>query len=640
MTPKKVNADTLKSTQSQLVGTKVAGMAKALEADPNHPAITAPIFVSKDGYVLDGHHRWAAQVGAGILGDKPVTMNVIEVDMPIDKLVNYSNEFATKFGIAQKAGKVKESVNESDMTRHYDGFKILDMTTKDVYKFRYVKGIRNTRVELEAISKLSKKTGRPQSNFGVTGFVKKGTWATDSTDKFTESKTQKNDITELTTSNVSGTKAGWVDNLERKKYELKKEIVATSGTMTVKLPKGTIIYNLPGGVFAKHTELEKYAHIPGYTSKFGLQITKKSETLTNIEKNSKILESKTQKNANTSDVKNEYESLKKASINWLRSEWSRNQRVGNPKELDKNGLISDLLRWKFGNKPVAQAFGLKESLTENIKRKYPNALNSLTEGTWQKIMQGVRKNPQGPFSVVAIKDKKVVGQTNDIKIPDLIPAKYEDMKRKYPDARISIENGEGTQVYFESVTEATYGQAMSTKDVDGWIKLYIKTNYPNEYYPGGRTGILGKPGYGLTKSNIMLITKLAKKNNDKDLLKLVDRWTTIAKENGILESVNEGTITITAFGETEKLNVKLYKDKTGHSYVSLYTSDGEPYADITVVLPETKDLPKDEFFVKGWSENKDIVAQLIKNKVLIPTGKKASSGYVEAHSFKLNSKYK
>lgn len=180
--------------------------------------------------------------------------------------------------------------------------------------------------------------------------------------------------------------------------------------------------------------------------------------------------------------------------------------------------------------------------------------NTLNEGKWDKIMKAVRKNPQGPFSVVAIKDKKVVGQKISIKIPDMIPAYYEEMKKTHPGARISIENGEGTQVYFESV--------------------------------------------------------------------------------------NEAAVKLRAFGETETLNVKVYKDKTGHPYVSLYTSDGEPYADITVILPETKDLPKDEFFAKGWSENKEIVLQLIKNKVLIPTAKKAATGMVTAHSFKLNPKYK
>ena len=62
--PTPVSPDRLKATQSELVGVKVAGMSKVLD-DPNHPAyeaITAPIYVSNDGYVLDGHHRWAAIV--------------------------------------------------------------------------------------------------------------------------------------------------------------------------------------------------------------------------------------------------------------------------------------------------------------------------------------------------------------------------------------------------------------------------------------------------------------------------------------------------------------------------------------------------------------------------------------------------
>lgn len=107
MTPKKIDAAQLKSTQNQLVGSKVVGMIGALEKDPNHPEITAPIFVSKDGYVLDGHHRWAAVVGLNFFTDKPVNMNVIEVDMGIDDLVKYTNEFADYMGISQKAARLR-----------------------------------------------------------------------------------------------------------------------------------------------------------------------------------------------------------------------------------------------------------------------------------------------------------------------------------------------------------------------------------------------------------------------------------------------------------------------------------------------------------------------------------------------------
>lgn len=102
MEPKKVDASKLKSTQSQLVGAKVAGMVSALKDDPNHKAIRAPIFVSKDGYILDGHHRWAAVVGLSLVKDHPIDMNVVQVDMTAEELVDYTNNFANEIGIEQK----------------------------------------------------------------------------------------------------------------------------------------------------------------------------------------------------------------------------------------------------------------------------------------------------------------------------------------------------------------------------------------------------------------------------------------------------------------------------------------------------------------------------------------------------------
>ena len=103
--PTAVPPDRLKATQSELVGVKVAGMSKVL-ADPNHPAyekITAPIYVSNDGYVLDGHHRWAAVVAHNAANpDKQIPMNVRVIDEPIEPLVTRSNEFAEKMGIRAK----------------------------------------------------------------------------------------------------------------------------------------------------------------------------------------------------------------------------------------------------------------------------------------------------------------------------------------------------------------------------------------------------------------------------------------------------------------------------------------------------------------------------------------------------------
>jgi hypothetical protein len=103
--PAAVPPDRLKATQSELVGVKVAGMSKVLE-NPNHPAygkITAPIYVSNDGYVLDGHHRWAAVVAHNAANPKnQIPMNVRVIDEPIEPLVKRSNAFAEKMGIKAK----------------------------------------------------------------------------------------------------------------------------------------------------------------------------------------------------------------------------------------------------------------------------------------------------------------------------------------------------------------------------------------------------------------------------------------------------------------------------------------------------------------------------------------------------------
>jgi len=67
-------------------------------------------------------------------------------------------------------------LNEGDMTNYYDGFILLDYKTKKNYKFKYVKGTSNVKVEDEAITKVMKDTGDSRANFAVHGFVKKGEW--------------------------------------------------------------------------------------------------------------------------------------------------------------------------------------------------------------------------------------------------------------------------------------------------------------------------------------------------------------------------------------------------------------------------------------------------------------------------------
>jgi len=95
---KKVEASSLKASQAELIGAKVAGiMTKEKYND-------GTIYVSRDDYVIDGHHRWAAAVGADAedgLGD--LKIKVVRVDMPISEVLKVSNAFTEEFGIERKA---------------------------------------------------------------------------------------------------------------------------------------------------------------------------------------------------------------------------------------------------------------------------------------------------------------------------------------------------------------------------------------------------------------------------------------------------------------------------------------------------------------------------------------------------------
>jgi len=74
----------------------------------------------------------------------------------------------------------------------------------------------------------------------------------------------------------------------------------------------------------------------------------------------------------------------------------------------------------------------------------------INEGKWANIMKGVRKSETGPWTIVAIEGKKVIGQ-DTIEIQDAIPAGYEAMKREYPKAKLHIEDATGQVVWNESI---------------------------------------------------------------------------------------------------------------------------------------------------------------------------------------------
>ena len=90
----KVQASSLKASQAELIGAKVAGI---MTKEKYNEGV---IYVSRDGYVIDGHHRWAGAVGADAedgLGD--LKIKVVRIDMPITEVLRVSNAFTDEFGI-------------------------------------------------------------------------------------------------------------------------------------------------------------------------------------------------------------------------------------------------------------------------------------------------------------------------------------------------------------------------------------------------------------------------------------------------------------------------------------------------------------------------------------------------------------
>lgn len=92
----------LRATQNELNGAKVAGIMQAIE-NGNKALDERSIVVSRDNYILDGHHTWAAHVGLdsadNIMGNNSI-MHIQRVDMGIGSLLFEAQQFADKNGLA------------------------------------------------------------------------------------------------------------------------------------------------------------------------------------------------------------------------------------------------------------------------------------------------------------------------------------------------------------------------------------------------------------------------------------------------------------------------------------------------------------------------------------------------------------
>lgn len=96
-----VDAATLKATQKEIAGCHVAGMWWSLKQEPQHKLLRSPLFIAKDNYIIDGHHRWAAinALEYGALTPKPIKMRVIRINTDVDTLLKETLKFTDEYGI-------------------------------------------------------------------------------------------------------------------------------------------------------------------------------------------------------------------------------------------------------------------------------------------------------------------------------------------------------------------------------------------------------------------------------------------------------------------------------------------------------------------------------------------------------------
>jgi hypothetical protein len=96
---KDVLASHLRASQRELDGAKVAKMANKIEAGKFDPSTGRTIFATRDGYILDGHHRWAATVGAKFETGKDLTLPVNVLDMSIVDALNAAKSYTENMGL-------------------------------------------------------------------------------------------------------------------------------------------------------------------------------------------------------------------------------------------------------------------------------------------------------------------------------------------------------------------------------------------------------------------------------------------------------------------------------------------------------------------------------------------------------------
>jgi len=113
-------------------------------------------------------------------------------------------------------------------------------------------------------------------------------------------------------------------------------------------------------------------------------------------------------------------------------------------EVDFNEIF-DQTKKKMLEEKVKKLQRENEMLKSQLSKR--KSLEEEATTSWSKMMRGVNDGGSGPWSIIVISYGKVIDQHINIKIKDSLPAHYEEMKRKYPNANINIEDKGGQVVW-------------------------------------------------------------------------------------------------------------------------------------------------------------------------------------------------
>jgi hypothetical protein len=97
-----IDVEKMKASQNELNGVKVAGMMTAMQTGRMEPT-SGNYYTTRDGYIIDGHHTWAAQVGLEYAAGVDMQIRTQQLDMPILDALALANEFAETQGLPQAA---------------------------------------------------------------------------------------------------------------------------------------------------------------------------------------------------------------------------------------------------------------------------------------------------------------------------------------------------------------------------------------------------------------------------------------------------------------------------------------------------------------------------------------------------------